>query len=180
MRNNVRKLLLLLVCCLVAACQPMTVQRDEDGPVPVTLRVDDAAYWIEEWYRVTMAPGAQVEQTLATREKEFARHKDTRNRLRLALLLAEGPPAVRDQGRALSLLNGLDQAHASASAQALAALLSQVVREQAAASDKIAVQKQDLQQTRDRVKELEQQLQELTDIEQSIRQRETPVEQKEK
>jgi G3E family GTPase len=59
-------------------------------------------------------------------------------------------------------------------------LLSQVVREQAAASDKIAVQKQDLQQTRDRVKELEQQLQELTDIEQSIRQRETPVEQKEK
>jgi hypothetical protein len=158
----------------------MTVQHDQDGPVPVTLRVDDAAYWLEEWYRVTLMAGEQVQQAVATREQEYAKHKDTRNRLRLALLLAEGPPAVRDQGRALSLLAGVDQAHASASAQALAALLSQVVREQAAASDKISVQKQDLQQTRNRVKELEQQLQELTNIEQSIRQRETPVEEKEK
>jgi hypothetical protein len=158
----------------------MVVQSEGDGPMPVTLRVDDATYWLEEWYRVTVLPTDQIEQTLATWEQEFSAHQDTRNRLRLALMLAEGPQGVRDQQRALSLLDGLDQAHASGSARALAVLLSQVVREQATASAKMISLKQDLQQAGDRVKELEQQLQELTNIEQSIQQRETPAESKEK
>ena len=175
-----RKYLIVITCFLVGGCQPMVVHNRDEGPVPVTLRVDDAAFWLEEWYRVTVLPGDQIEQTLVTREQEFAARQDTRNRLRLALLLAEGPQAVRNQRRALSLLEGLDQQHASGSARALAALLSQVVREQAAAGDKITALKQDLKQTGDRVKELEQQLQELTNIEQSIQQREAPVQGKEK
>ncbi len=174
------KRLILYICFLVGGCQPMVVQNHDEGPVPVTLRVDDAAYWLEEWYRVTVLPVDQIEQALVTREQEFAERPDTRNRLRLALLLAEGPRTVRNQRRALSLLDGLDQEHASGSARALAALLSQVVREQAAADDRIYALKQDLKQTGDRVKELEQQLQELTNIEQSIQQREVPVEGKEK
>jgi hypothetical protein len=169
-----------MTCFLAGGCQPMLVQSHDDGPVPVTLRVDDAAYWLEEWYRVTVLSGDQIERTLVTLEQEFAARQDTRNRLRLALLLAEGPVAVRNQRRALSLLEGLDQERASGSARALAALLSQVVREQAAASDKITALKQNLKQTGDRVQELEQQLQELTDIEQSIQQREAPVQGKEK
>jgi hypothetical protein len=176
----VRKLLLILIFVLIAGCRPLVVQNHDDGPVPVTLRVDDAAYWLEEWYRVTVLPGDQVEQTLATREQEYAAHQDARNRLRLALLLAEGPEAVRDQRRALGLLDGLDQTQVSGSARALAALLSQVVREQAATSGKITTLKQELKQAGDRVDELERQLQELTNIEQSIQQREMPVEGKEK
>ena len=175
-----RKLLLILAFISIAGCRPLVVQNRDDSSVPVTLRVDDAAYWLEEWYRVTVLPSDQIEQALATREQEFAARQDARNRLRLALLLAEGPEAVRDQRRALGLLDGLDQAQVSGSARALAALLSQVVREQAAASGKITTLKQDLKQTGDRVNELERQLQELTNIEQSIQQREMPVEGKEK
>jgi hypothetical protein len=176
----VRKILFLTVCFLVAACQPVTVQRHDDGPVPVTLRVDDAAYWLEEWYRVTSLQGDQLEQTLKTREQEFTEHRSPRTRLRLALLLAEGPPAVRDQLRALALLEKMDTASASASGRALAALLGQAIREQVVAGDKIKQLQQDLAQSAQRVKELERQLQELTNIEQSIQQRETPLEGKEK
>jgi len=176
----VRKILFLTVCFLVAACQPVTVQRHDDGPVPVTLRVDDAAYWLEEWYRVTSLQGDQLDQTLKTREQEFAEHRNPRTRLRLALLLGEGPPAVRDQLRALALLEKMDTANASASGRALAALLGQAIREQVVSGDKIKQLQQDLAQSAQRVEELERQLQELTNIEQSIQQRETPLEGKEK
>lgn len=175
-----RKILFLTVCFLVAACQPVTVQRRDDGPVPVTLRVDDAAYWLEEWYRVTSLQGDQLDQTLKTREQEFAEHRNPRTRLRLALLLGEGPPAVRDQLRALALLEKMDTDNASASGRALAALLGQAIREQVVSGDKIKQLQQDLAQSAQRVKELERQLQELTNIEQSIQQRETPLEGKEK
>jgi len=100
----VPKLLLIIGLTLLGACRPVTVQHHKGGPVPVTLRVDDAAYWLEEWYRVVELPGDQLGQTLQTREQEFVRYQDARTRLRLALLLAEGPAEVRDQGRALTLL----------------------------------------------------------------------------
>jgi len=165
---------------MVAACQPVTMERREDGPVPVTLRVDDAAYWLEEWYRVTSLPADEVEETLRTRQQEFSEHPSPRTRLRLVLLLAEGPAVVRDQLRALALLQKLDTTDASASARALAALLGQVINEQVGSSDKIIKLQRNVTQAEDRVKELERQLQELTNIEQSIQQRETPVERKEK
>ena len=175
-----RKGLFFLACLMIAACQPVTVERRDDGPVPVTLRVDDAAYWLEEWYRVTSLPAGEVEDTLRTREQEFSERPSPRTRLRLVLLLAEGPAVVRDQPRAQALLRKLDAANASASARALAALLGQVIKEQVASSDKIIKLQQNVTQAEDRVKELERQLQELTNIEQSIQQRETPVERKEK
>lgn len=174
-----RKVLVLLVCILVGGCQPVTVQRHEEGPVPVTLRVDDAAYWLEEWSRVIMLPDDQLEETLKSREEEFARRRDARSRLRLALLLAEGPEPVRDQLRALSLLQAMDPAGASSSAQALATLLDQVIREHLAAEDKIRTLQQEQAVSAERVQELERQLQEVTDIEQSIQKRETPVDGKE-
>jgi len=159
----------------------MAVQRHGDGPVPVTFRVDDAAYWLEEWQRLMALPPDQFEQALKLREQEFSQNpQDERARLRLALLLVEGPAPVRDPLRAQKLLKDLDEARASGSARALAALLKQVVSEQVATSDKIATLRQGLSQSEQRVKELERQLQELTNIEQSIQQRETPVERKEK
>jgi len=165
---------------MVSACQPVTVQHHRDGPVPATLRVDDAAYWLEEWHRVSDLPSAQLEQTLHAREEEFARVKNARTGLRLILLLAEGPAAIRDRARASTLLESFDTEHASDSAKALAALLSQVLRERRAVNGKMVKLKRDLAQADGRVKELERQLQELTHIEQSIQQREIPVERKEK
>lgn len=174
-----RNYLLCIVVFLLAGCQPMAVQTHAEGPVPVTLRVDDAAYWLEEWQRMMTLPPDQVAQAVVTREQEFSDHPGPRTRLRLVLLLAEGPPAVRDERRALKLLKDMDTAHASPSTQALAALLGQTIRDQVVAGDKISELRQELNTSNERVKELERQLQELTDIEQSIQQRETPVERKE-
>jgi hypothetical protein len=164
-------LLVLLLFVSLAACQPVTVQRSDEGRVPVTVRVDDAAYWLEEWYRVRDLPEAQLVEIVASRRQEFEELPGPRNRLRLALLLAEGPAVVRDQAQAQRLLRELDPAEASASAKALAALLDQVIAEQRWSVDKIAEQKTRIEKNAARIEELERQLQELTDIEQSIQQR---------
>jgi len=98
--------------------------------------------------------------------------------LRLALLLVEGSRKVRDQKRALALLKGMDGARASGSTRALARLLTQVLHDRTSARGKIVGLKHKLQQADEHVKELERQLQALTDIEQNIQQRETPVKRK--
>ena len=166
-----RRLLAFLAFLMLGACQPVTVQRSE-GPVPVAVRVDDAAYWLEEWHRVVQLPEDQLQLTLASREQDFERAPDPRTRLRLALLLAEGPKSVRDQSRALKLLKGLNTEQASDSARALAFLLQQIIGEQHWSGDKIAELRAKLKQSDARIEELERQLQELTTIEQSIQQRE--------
>ena len=164
------KLLVLIGFILLAGCQPVTVQRT-DGPVPLAVRVDDAAYWLEEWNRIRELPDDKLQHTLKSREREFANAPSPRSRLRLVLLLTEGPKLVRDQSRARSLLKGLDKASASDSANALAALLEQIIGEQLWAGDKITELRTKLKQADTRVEELERQLHELTDIEQSIQQR---------
>jgi hypothetical protein len=135
------------------------------------VRVDNAAYWLEEWYRVKELPEHQLVQILETRKQEFEQLPGPRNRLRLALLLAEGPAPVRDQAQAQRLLKDLNPAEASASAKALAALLDQVIAEQRWSVDKMVEQRTRIEQSEARIEELERQLQELTDIEQSIQQR---------
>ena len=174
------KLLVIVLGLLVVGCQSMTVERHPEGPVPLSVRVDDAAFWLEEWARVRGLPEDQLVTTLKARELEYNRDRDTRTRLRLALLLAEGPAPIRDQTRALDLLKAMDATEASSSALALAALLEQVISEQRWAADRIQTLKADLKQSQVRVEELERQLQELTNIEQSIQQRETPGDRKEK
>jgi len=166
----VNRFLFFLGLVVLAGCQPVTVQRTA-GPVPLAVRVDDAAYWLEEWNRVRELPEDQLRRTLKARERDFRESPSPRSRLRLALLLAEGPKPVRDQARALFLLKGLDEAKASDSARALAVLLRQVIGEQLWARDKIVKLRSKLKQAGTRVEELERQLQELTNIEESIQQR---------
>ena len=177
MRN---KFLVVLSCVVLAACQPITVQHHDEGPLPVSVRVDDTAYWLEEWRQVSRMPETQFKLTLKNREQEFERKPDPRTRLRLALLLATGPAPERDQGRALELLQGMEADGASESALALAALMMQMIDEQLWSADKMTELKGKLGKADTRIDELEQQLQELTNIEQSIQQRETPGDRKEK
>ena len=158
---------------MLSACQPVTVQHS-DGVVPVSLRVDDAAYWLEEWHWVTGLSEVQQQEILASREREFQQSATPRNRLRLALLLAEGPGSVRDQRRALELLEEMDMDQASDSGKALSALLQQVIAEYDWFGDKITHLRASLKESETRVEELERQLQELTTIEQNIQQREIP------
>jgi len=169
----VRIRLIFMVIIVLSACQPVTVRHSE-GVMPIALSVDDAAYWLEEWHWVSSLPEIQQREILTSRESEFERSDNPRNRLRLALLLAEGPGSVRDQGRALELLQGMDMGQASDSGKALSALLQQVIAEHDWFDDKIARLRVNLNESETRVEELERQLQELTTIEQNIQQREIP------
>jgi len=167
----VRIRLIFIAIILLSACQPVTVQHGE-GAVPISLRVDDAAYWLEEWRWVSSLPEVQQREILASREREFQQSATPRNRLRLALLLAEGPGSIRDQRRALELLEGMNTDQASDSGKALSALLQQVIAEHDWFNVKISRLRANLKESETRVEELERQLQELTTIEQNIQQRE--------
>jgi hypothetical protein len=172
----VYKLLFLLLISLssltLAGCQPVTVQRSEGAmPLPVTVRVDDVGYWLEEWQRIIVLPTEQLQAVLQTREKEFTAAHTARTRLRLALLLTAGPASVRDHAKALNLLKHMDVAKADSSEKALAALLEQMIAEQQWSGDKITEQRVLLKESEDRIGELERQLQELKNIEHTIQQR---------
>jgi len=169
----VRNLLWILVIAGLSACHSTNVKH-QGRPVPAEARGGDEAYWLEEWYRVVALPEDQLLLAFKTRERDFARSANPETRLRLVLLLAEGPQPVRDQKRALELLKGFDARQASDSTRALAALLKQVIEEQRWSIDRIAELNKDVEASRSRVEELELQLQELTSIEQHIQQRELP------
>ncbi|HHH45216.1 MAG TPA: hypothetical protein ENK49_13855 [Gammaproteobacteria bacterium] len=167
------KRLILITMMVLSGCQPMTVQHSK-GPVPVTVRVDDATYWLEEWQQLRELSDKQLKEELEIRRQAFIRSAEPRTRLRLALLLAAGPGSVRNQDKALKLLKGLDMDRADAGARALAALLQQNIEEQDWSGAKIDELRDKLAQSEARVEELERQLQELTTIEQNIQQRVTP------
>ena len=172
MCNRLLLIINILLVGILSGCQPVTLQHnDDDSPLPVTVRVDDVGYWLEEWQRILALPEDQLRLTLETREKEFASTESVRTRLRLALVLAAGPAPVRDQARALNLLKELDIVDCDESAKALAALLEQMIAEQQWSSDKITEVRTRLKETEARLGELERQLQELKDIEQTIQQR---------
>lgn len=174
-----RNLLWIVAIIGLAACQPITV-KDVDCPLTTAVRVDDTGYWLEEWQRTIALPEDRLVQTLNARELEFERSANPRTRLRLALLLTEGPQPVRDQARALELLSDFDAGQASDSEKALAALLTQVLEEQRWFSDKVAELNRKSKDSETQIEELERQLRELTTIEQNIQQRELPNSRKEK
>ena len=147
------------------------MERQEDAVLPFVVRMDDVGFWLEEWDRVRALPEAELEQVLAHREERYARNHAARPGLRLALLLSAGPAPVRDHERASSILKKIDLSGEEPGARALAALLEQMIAEQQWSSDKIAELRALLKESAARVEELERQLQELTDIEQSIQQR---------
>jgi len=161
----------LVAGVLAGGCVPLKVAQRPSGPVPVEVRVDDAAYWLEEWQRaLSMTPEAYKDQ-LAQREKDYAQRPDARNALRLALLLAEGKPSGRNPSRALELLQSIEGTAVDDSSKALAGLLRQVINEQRAAADAGEKDHKDLKAAKQRVEELERQLQGLTSIEQNIQDR---------
>ena len=179
--NNISVLLVVLAALLVNGCAPLTVARNAEKPIPIQLRVDDAAYWLDEWYRTIRLPGDQYKAALEAREASFRSHPGPRSRLRLALLLAEGKPSGLDLPRALKLVKELEPGAAD-SAKALALLLEKrlagllkVKKPKKSVKVKNHAEKPDLskelQAARQRIKELEQQLHDLTEIEQNIQER---------
>lgn len=182
---NISSLLVIMFALLVTTgCAPLTVARNTERPIPIQLRVDDAAYWLEEWYRTIRLPGDQYQAALEAREASFKSHPGPRSRLRLALLLADGKPSGLDLPRALKLVRGLEP-EAADSAKALALLLEKrlvsLLSVKKPKPSKTSVKtkndkekaelSKELQAAQLRIKELEQQLHDLTEIEQNIQER---------
>lgn len=181
--NNSGRWLILALVLLASGCTPLTLSRNSEKPIPVQLRVDDAAYWLDEWYRVIQLPDDQYKTALAAREANFASKPGPRSRLRLALLLAEGKPLGLDRPRALKLVKGLEPG-ATDSAKALALLLENRLTQLKKVKKPKAPPKplkesgkadtsKELQAAQQRIKELEQQLHDITAIEQNIQERAT-------
>jgi hypothetical protein len=176
-------LLIFMATWIVSGCAPITIDRTSERPIPIHLRVDDAAYWLEEWYRAVQLPEEQYKVALEAREADFVSHPGPRSRLRLALLLAEGKASGLNRPRAQKLLKALE-VDASGSAKALAGLLGDRLsarktvkkpkkpkKSKGSKDTKKQDESKDLESAKLRIKELEQQLHELTIIEQNIQDR---------
>jgi hypothetical protein len=171
------KFAVLLCLASLLACQPVVHTRNGEpvtasaGPRAIFVVGDDVGAWLAEWKHVVELPEDGVQKALKAREQVYERTADPRDGVRLALLLAQGPKPVRDQSRASKLLKELNMDKAGEGPRALAALLEQVIGEQHWAGDKITELRSKLKDSGTRIEELEQQLQEVTNIEQSIQQR---------
>ncbi|MCA1804074.1 MAG: hypothetical protein LC646_01610 [Xanthomonadaceae bacterium] len=119
---------------------------------------------------------AHIQPVELQRRQLAHKHEDTAvSGLRLALLLTLGAEAVRDEARALEVLNGIDATRLNVSQLALADLLGQLSRERQQAQALRRAGRKALAEQEARIRELESQLEAVTSIEQSIRQRQKPL-----
>jgi hypothetical protein len=146
------------------------------GFAPVTSKGYGAGYWLEQMHEIrTMVP----EQRLVTYElweQDYKKNPDTNNRVKLALLLATGHESIRNQKRASEILNGIDLESENQGDREFIILLQQFIDEQLQADATISDLKALTRKKNRQIKELEEQQQALTNIEQNIQQREVQPE----
>ena len=146
------------------------------GFAPVTSKGFGADYWLEEAHETRAMTPEQRQVALKLREQEYSNNPDTSNRLRLALLLAAGNESIRNPERALELLEEIDPEPENAGDRELIIILRQFIDEQLKTAATINDLKKLTRNKNRQIKELEQQLQALTNIEQNIQQRENQPE----
>ena len=130
--------------------------------------------WLAEVHEVQQLPATAQAAALRVRQQAFQASANPTTRLRLALLRGLGADEVRDEPRALALLEGLE-AHASPREAALAGLLRQWLQERQRSQGLLRVERKAVAERDTRIRELESQLEAVTSIEQSIRQRQKPL-----
>jgi hypothetical protein len=166
--------LLMLLLLAISACSELP-QYKSNWPASVMQGGQGADYWLAELHATRGMTADQQRQALQSREQEFHDNPDSSNRLRVALLLATGDEEIRDQRRALALVEGIDPASYDASDQEMIIVFRQFLTEQRQANRKIHILWKQLDDQGRRIEELEQQLQALMTIEQKIQQRESPA-----
>ena len=157
--------LLLLTGCADWELPPVTERS-------VTLASTD---WLDEVRQAQQLPTAVQAEALEQRLRQHKAENTADSGLRLALLLALGGDAVRDDARALALLDQMNPADLTLSQVALADLLRQWLRERQRSQEGIRATRKQLAEREARIQELESQLEAVTSIEQSIRQRQKPL-----
>jgi hypothetical protein len=128
------------------------------------------------------APAGEQRTALARAQQQFMRDQSALNRLRLATLLAALPPPLRDDARALELLEPLADAGAPGSGRFAVLLSAQIVERQRLARelDRSAKERERIErehkrsdEERDKREEtMRQQLEALRSIERGILERE--------
>jgi hypothetical protein len=144
----------------------------ESGYAQVTSRGYGVDYWLAELYNTRGMTPEELQITVSAWRQEFHDDPNTGNRIKLALLLTVGDAPARDRKQARELLEGLEEMPAKTSDRELVAILRLILDDQDQTSTAISKLKQQAREQSERIKELEQQQQALTDIEQNIQQRE--------
>jgi hypothetical protein len=160
---------MLLVLALTACSEFQSL--GSTGYAPVETRGYGTDYWLAELHNTRAMTPEEIRQTATEWEQELNDDPSTGNRIKLAVLLTAGDAPVRNPKRARELLDGLIVAPVKSSDRELIAILRQLLDEQDQANIAIRKFKKQSRQQSQRIKELEQQLQALTDIEQNIQQR---------
>lgn len=160
----------VLLALATTACSEFRTYNDP-GHTQVVSRVHGVDYWLAELYSTRGMTPAELQQTVSTWEQAFHDDPSAGNRIRLALLLAAGDEPARDPKRARELLDGLEATQLKTSDLELATILRQILDDQNAADMAVSKLNKQVRQQHERIKELEQQQQALTDIEQNIQQR---------
>jgi len=143
----------------------------ESGYAQVISRGYGVDYWLAELYNTRGMTPAELRQTVSDWEQEFHDDPNAGSRIKLALLLTVGDAPARDRKRARELLEGLGETPVKTSDRELVAILRQILDDQDQASMAISKLRKQAGEQSERIKELEQQQQALTDIEQNIQQR---------
>jgi len=165
----------VLFLLLLAGCSNLQPAGNYEL-VPVVDRGSDLNGRLEELHASREMSPEELNNILATREQDFLDNPSYDNRMRLVLLLAAGDKTVQDNSRALELLEGIDAVPLSAGEQEMMLILRQFLEERVEASSKMASLARQRTEQNQRIEELEQQLRELTTIEQSIQQRDKSIE----
>lgn len=170
--NTLKKIpLAVILALLLTGCSELQYYNPT-GFAPVTSRGYGADYWLEQMHEIrTMAP----EQRLVTYrlwEQDYIKRPDTNTRIKLALLLSTGHESIRNQQRASEILKGIEVEPENHGDQEFIILLQQFIDEQLKADATISDLKSAVRKKNRQIKELEEQQQALTNIEQNIQQRE--------
>jgi hypothetical protein len=172
---KIKTCLILVSMLLLGACSEMQSYRGS-GFAPVVTGGHSADDWLDELHATRNMTPQQLRHELGSRQHDFRYNPSASNRLRLVLLLTFGGEPVRDTRQARQLLEELDTPPESPGSQELVAILKQFLDEQAVAAGKLKELSRQVSTQNTRIEELEEQQKALTTIEQSIQQREIPLE----
>ncbi len=171
---RVIRLSVIISVLALGACAEFP-QYWETAPAEAVEARSGAATWLEAVHAVRDESPEQQQLALDNWELAFKGNPDINNRMRLALLLATGAEPLRDTRRARRLLDRVDPLPQSNGDREMIALMQLWLGEQAQARRKLSILWKQVTGQNRRIEELEQQLQALTTIEQTIQSRDVPV-----
>jgi len=164
----------MLLLLALSACSELP-HYNSNWPASMMHGGQGSDYWLAELHATRGMTADQQRQALQSLEQELHDNPSSSNRLRVALLLAAGSEEIRDQRRALTLVEEIDPVSYDAGDQEMIIVFRQFLTEQRQANRKIHILWKQLDDQGRRIEELEQQLQALMTIEQKIQQRESPA-----